>query len=62
MIILAAQQIENALSTAGGMALTTIIILVLLSLGIFSLYVAVGTYVVKKVWFSNWGGNPRRYR
>ena len=33
----------------------------IVSLAVFSLFVAVGTYVVKKVWFSNWGGNPKRY-
>ena len=62
MNILVAQQIEDTLSTAVEAGLILIIILILISLAIFCLYVAIGTYVVKKVWFSNWGGDPRRYR
>lgn len=62
MNILVAQQIEDTLSTAVEAGLILIVILILISLAIFCLYVAIGTYVVKKVWFSNWGGDPRRYR
>lgn len=34
----------------------------IISLAVFSLFVAVGTYIVKKVWFSDWGGNPKKFR
>ena len=55
----AAQSAANGITSA---IVLLIIIALLISLAIFSLFVAVGTYVVKRVWFSDWGGNPRKYR
>ena len=59
--------VSNAVnqSAANGITLAVILLIIialLVSLAIFSLFVAVGTYVVKRVWFSDWGGNPRKYR
>ena len=52
----------DAVNQAIGAAFWLLIFGLIISLAVFCLFVAVGTYVVKKVWFSNWGGNPRRYR
>lgn len=41
--------------------LLVIILALAFSLGVFCLFVAVGTYVVKKIWFSDAGGRPRKY-
>lgn len=55
-------QITNAVADGLNAAVWLLVIGLIISLAVFSLFVAVGTYVVKKVWFSDWGGNPRRYR
>ena len=55
-------QLANAISGAIGAGLLLYAFFIAISLAIFCLFVAVGTWVVKKVWFSDWGGNPRRYR
>ena len=55
-------QIGNMITSLIGAGLGLSIIAMIISLAVFCLYVAVGTWVVKKVWFSDWGGNPRRYR
>ena len=57
-----ADQISNAIESGMTAGLILIIIIFAISLAIFALYVAVATYVVKKVWFSNIGGSPWRYR
>lgn len=56
------EQFTEAITTGINAGLILCAILIGISLAIFCLYVAVGTWVVKKVWFSNWGGDPRRYR
>lgn len=54
--------IGNAIGAGISAGIILYIFIIAISLAIFCLYVAVGTWVVKKVWFSDWGGNPRRYR
>lgn len=55
-------QIANAIATGINAGLVICAIMLIISIALFCLYVAIGTWVVKKVWFSDWGGNPRRYR
>lgn len=55
-------QISNAIADGLSAVVWLLVIGIIISLAVFSLFVAVGTYVVKRVWFSDWGGNPRRYR
>lgn len=65
MIILTSQttaQIGQAIGAAFGAGFIGFIILLAIGTGIFCLQVALATYIVKRVWFSDWGGNPRRYR
>ena len=55
-------QIANIITGALGAGLLLYVFFIAISLAVFCLFVAVGTWVVKKVWFSDWGGNPSRYR
>lgn len=57
-----AQSVESAVSSGISAGLILAALVTIISLAIFCLYVAVGTWVVKKVWFSSWGGYPGRYR
>ena len=57
-----AESIENAVTAGATAGLILWIFIIVISLAIFCLHVAVGTWVVKKVWFSSWGGYPGRYR
>ena len=54
--------IGDAIAAGISAGIIIYIFIIAISLAVFCLYVAVGTWVVKKVWFSNWGGNPRKYR
>lgn len=56
------EQISKALVDGINSAIILYVFFLAISLVIFCIFVAVGTYVVKKVWFSNWGGSPWRYR
>lgn len=55
-------QLNNAASSGFAAVIVIIIICIGISLAIFALYVAVATIVVKKIWYSDIGGRPNRYR
>lgn len=57
-----AESVGNAVTAGVSAGLILWALATILGLAIFCLYVAVGTWVVKKVWFSSWGGYPGRYR
>ena len=56
------EQIANGIESGINASIILIIILFIISLAIFALYVAVATIVVKKIWYSDIGGRPGRYR